>query len=81
MTSDWHVPHFEKMLVDNAQLAYVYTNAFQLMHDSHYKEIAKRTLSFISSLQSKDGGFCTSEASDSELPNSGSKEVLLSRTP
>ena len=40
----WLVPHFEKMLYDNAQLARVYVHAWQLTGDARYREVALGTL-------------------------------------
>lgn len=42
----WKVPHFEKMLYDNAQLISVYARAYQLKKNDFYKEIAELTLEF-----------------------------------
>ncbi len=43
----WLVPHFEKMLYDNAQLARVYTRAYRLTGDEFYAEIARETLDYV----------------------------------
>ena len=43
----WRVPHFEKMLYDQAQLAVNYTEAFQLTGDKYFEEIAKETLAYV----------------------------------
>ena len=43
----WHVPHFEKMLYDNAQLARVYSHAFQVTGDDRYAYVARETLDFV----------------------------------
>jgi uncharacterized protein len=43
----WLVPHFEKMLYDNAQLADVYTRAAGMFDDSFYERIARRTLDYV----------------------------------
>ena len=43
----WLVPHFEKMLYDNAQLARVYTHAWQITGDDHYAYVARETLDFV----------------------------------
>ncbi|MGV3697061.1 thioredoxin domain-containing protein [Flavobacterium sp.] len=43
----WHVPHFEKMLYDNAQLVSLYANAYKLTHDKLYKEVIEKTLDFV----------------------------------
>ena len=43
----WHVPHFEKMLYDNAQLVSVYSDAFSLTKNTLYKKVVEETLLFI----------------------------------
>jgi uncharacterized protein YyaL (SSP411 family) len=43
----WHVPHFEKMLYDNAQLASSYVEAFQLTGDTRYAEVARGILDYV----------------------------------
>ena len=43
----WLVPHFEKMLYDNAQLAKVYLRAYQLTQESRYRRIAEEIFSFV----------------------------------
>jgi uncharacterized protein YyaL (SSP411 family) len=45
--AQWLVPHFEKMLYDNAQLARVYTHAFQVTGDDHHAYVARETLDFV----------------------------------
>ncbi len=52
----WHVPHFEKMLYDNAQLALVYTDAGVAFDDPRYLAVARRTLDFIESSMRDEGG-------------------------
>jgi uncharacterized protein YyaL (SSP411 family) len=65
--NQWRIPHFEKMLYDNAQLASVYIHAYQATHNEHYKNIACETLDYlVRELRSKDGGFFSSQDADSE---------------
>ncbi len=65
--NEWKVPHFEKMLYDNAQLAVVYFQFFQITNDSFYKDIGIRTLDYITQrLISSTNGFFTAEDADSE---------------
>ncbi|MEN7548038.1 thioredoxin domain-containing protein [Rapidithrix thailandica] len=63
----WLVPHFEKMLYDNAQLVSLYTNAYQLTGKELYKEVVYETLAFVErELSSEEGGFYSSLDADSE---------------
>ncbi|MBN1598867.1 MAG: thioredoxin domain-containing protein, partial [Bacteroidales bacterium] len=64
---NWHVPHFEKMLYDNAQLVSLYTHAWQLTKNPHYKRIVYETLEFIENeMTSSEGGFYSSLDADSD---------------
>ena len=63
----WLVPHFEKMLYDNAQLAVVYYEAYQITNDRFYRQIADQTLDYVlRDLTDSNGGFHSSEDADSE---------------
>ena len=63
----WLVPHFEKMLYDNAQLARVYVQAFQVTGDPEYRRVATETLDYvIRDMQAEDGGYFSAEDADSE---------------
>ena len=63
----WKIPHFEKMLYDNAQLVSVYASAFQRNRNPHYERVLNETLEFVSNeLTSPDGGFYSSLDADSE---------------
>ncbi len=65
--ADWHVPHFEKMLYDNAQLVSLYSHAFQVTGNHLYKKVVYQTLEFVSrELTSPEGGFYSSLDADSE---------------
>ncbi len=63
----WLVPHFEKMLYDNAQLAQIYCRAYQATGKSFYKGIAEETLEYIlREMTSPEGGFFSAQDADSE---------------
>ncbi|HLG73011.1 MAG TPA: thioredoxin domain-containing protein [Chloroflexota bacterium] len=63
----WLVPHFEKMLYDNAQLALVYLHAFQLTGKAFYRQIAEETLDYVlREMTSPSGGFYSTQDADSE---------------
>jgi uncharacterized protein len=64
---NWHIPHFEKMLYDNAQLVSLYSHAWQLTKKELYKNVVYETLEFINrELTSAEGGFYSSLDADSE---------------
>jgi hypothetical protein len=63
----WTIPHFEKMLYDNAQLARTYTHAWQLWKDDLYRRIATETLEYLlRDMLDEGGAFHSSEDADSE---------------
>lgn len=65
--SRWHVPHFEKMLYDNAQLLSLYAEASVWQHDPLYLQIADEIITFIKrELTSPEGGFYSALDADSE---------------
>ncbi|HKJ06799.1 MAG TPA: thioredoxin domain-containing protein [Flavobacteriaceae bacterium] len=62
----WHVPHFEKMLYDNAQLVTLYSYAYQATKNALYKEAVYKTLDFIEEeFLDEEGGFYASLDADS----------------
>lgn len=63
----WLVPHFEKMLYDNALLSRVYLEAFLLTGNGLYRRIAEETLDFVlREMTAPEGGFYSSQDADSE---------------
>jgi len=63
----WLIPHFEKMLYDNALLATAYTEAFCATGNALYENVARETLDYILlEMTSSDGGFYSAEDADSE---------------
>jgi hypothetical protein len=63
----WLVPHFEKMLYDNAQLARVYVHAFQLTGDTRYRRVAEQTLDYaLREMTTTEGGFAASQDADTD---------------
>jgi uncharacterized protein YyaL (SSP411 family) len=66
---DWRVPHFEKMLYDQAQLVLAYLEASQATGDAGYAEVAVDTLTYVRrELTHPEGGFYSAEDADSVPP-------------
>jgi uncharacterized protein YyaL (SSP411 family) len=62
----WHVPHFEKMLYDQAQLACSYLDAFQVTHDPVHERVARDILDYVRrDMTDAGGGFYSAEDADS----------------
>ncbi|WP_455756165.1 thioredoxin domain-containing protein [Sulfurimonas sp.] len=64
--SNWKIPHFEKMLYDNALLCEVYTNAYLTYKDKAYLEIAQECADFWFNYMSEDELFYSASDADSE---------------
>ncbi len=70
----WHVPHFEKMLYDQAQLAVAFTEMVQATADPELEKTLRETLDYVlRDLTSPEGGFYSAEDADS-LPHQGAAE-------
>ncbi len=66
---DWRVPHFEKMLYDQAQLVLAYVEAAQVTGDRYFADVAVDTLAYVRrDLTSPEGGFYSAEDADSIPP-------------
>ena len=65
--AEWQVPHFEKMLYDNALLTSTYVEAFQITGRIDFRHVVEETLDYLlRDMQLPDGGFASSEDADSE---------------
>jgi len=63
----WHIPHFEKMLYDNAQLVSLYADAYKMYQRPAYKQIVTQTLQFVENeLTDATGAFYSSLDADSD---------------
>jgi len=63
----WLIPHFERMLYDNAQLARVYLHAYQITGNEFYKRITTEILDYVArEMTDANGGFYSSQDADSE---------------
>jgi len=67
----WRVPHFEKMLYDQAQLVHSYLDAYQITHKEFFATVAQETLEYVlRDMTSTEGGFYSAEDADSTDLNS-----------
>jgi len=65
--AEWHVPHFEKMLYDQAQLVLAYVDASSVLHDPFYARVAREVAGYVlRDLTLQTGGFASAEDADSE---------------
>ena len=73
--AQWLVPHFEKMLYDNAQLAIVYLEAWQHTGDEAYQRVAREILDYVArEMTSPEGGFYSATDADSPTPGGHDEE-------
>lgn len=64
---EWLIPHFEKMLYDNAQLAVAYLEGYQVSGDQNFARVAKETLDYlIREMMADDGAFYSATDADSQ---------------
>jgi uncharacterized protein len=85
--AQWLVPHFEKMLYDNALLAGVYLRAARRFGDERYAEVAERTIDYVlRELALEGGGFASAQDADTDgvegltftwAPGEGAPDELL----
>jgi len=63
----WEIPHFEKLLTDNAQLATIYLDAYLVTRDGAFADVARETLEYVArELTDPAGGFYTASDADSD---------------
>lgn len=72
----WHVPHFEKMLYDQAQLVCSYLEAYQITHEKFCADIARDILEYVlRDMTGSDGQFYSAEDADSPMPENPVKHA------
>ncbi len=80
--AQWLVPHFEKMLYDNAQLVRVLLHAYQLTGNAEYAELARATLAYLErEMLSPDGGFYSAQDADTHTEHGGVEGLTFTWTP
>jgi uncharacterized protein YyaL (SSP411 family) len=69
----WHVPHFEKLAYDNAEALVVYSQAYRLLNNRFFKDVAEGIVSWVMEELSdrKNGGFYASQDADIDLNDDG----------
>ena len=74
----WHIPHFEKMLYDNAQLVSIYSKAYLQDNNELYKNVVQGTLRFVNEeLSANNGAFYSSLDADSKNENDELEEGVF----
>ncbi|MCD6046660.1 MAG: Thioredoxin-related protein [Gammaproteobacteria bacterium] len=65
--AEWRIPHFEKMLYDNAQLIYCYATAYQIEPNPLFKAVIEKTINWlVSNMRSSEGGFYSALDADTD---------------
>ena len=73
--AEWRVPHFEKMLYDQAQLVRSYLDTFRVSKDQHLPRVARDILTYVQrDMTSPEGGFYSAEDADSARPENPEEE-------
>ncbi len=73
----WHVPHFEKMLYDQAINAKAYLEAYQITQNENYARVVRETLDYVlRDMTSPEGGFYSAEDADSALTHDDPKHKV-----
>jgi uncharacterized protein YyaL (SSP411 family) len=63
---EWLVPHFEKMLYDQANLVHIYRQAFSVLGQPHYRQVVEETIDYVlRELRQPEGGFSSAQDADS----------------
>ncbi len=74
--AQWQIPHFEKMLYDQAILSRVYLEAYQATHKEEYAQVAKAVFDYVlREMQDPSGGFYSAEDADSLEPESSNQDT------
>jgi uncharacterized protein YyaL (SSP411 family) len=72
---EWKIPHFEKMLYDQAQLVWLYLDAHRITGESFYADVARDVLDYVArEMRHKGGGFFSAEDADSPGPDGEPEE-------
>lgn len=76
----WFLPHFEKMLYDQAQLAIAYVEAYQISRDPLFEEVARDIFDYVlRDMTGEEGGFYSAEDADSPVSHEDPKEEIEGR--